>query len=292
MNDPLSTVPNRLAGALLGLAAGAAAAESCCTGGEAQRWGSGETELAIALARTYVQGYSRGAAAEAFLGSLDLGSSCLDPITRSALERYRRSGDACRCGVAVARPAADSGAPLARCLPTGLVRPESARRAAEAAEVAAITHSDRRSVDSCVVYCDLAAALVAGVTPAVAVTESAAQSSGASEVGAVLAWAPRLPGWRLCPSGAVLDTLAAAVWALCQPGRFEDVLEELVSLGGDGPALAAAGGLLGAARGLGAIPERVVRSLAHSGVLLGLTPQLLVVRRGHRAPPGAMAGSR
>lgn len=108
----------------------------------------------------------------------------------------------------------------------------------------------------------------------------------------LLAWAPRLPASWLRPTGDVLNALAAAVWALFQPGGLEEILEELLGLGGDGQALAAAGGLLGAARGLGGIPERVARSLEASGPVLGLTPQLLLVRRRHSAATPALAGSR
>ncbi len=266
MNDPLRTVPNRIAGGLLGLAAGAAAADSR-TGGEVVRWGSGEARLAISLARTYAEGYSLSSAADAFLVSLDTSASNLGPTTRSALARYRRTRDARRCALGEVGTEVGDSAPLARCLAIGLVRPGSAQRAAEAAEVLAITSPDRRCSDGVVVYCDLVAALLAEATPAAAVAEVLGRVS-ATEVRSVLAWAPRLPASRLRPTGDVLNALAAAVWALFQPGSGEEVLEELLRLGGDGQALAAAGGLLGAARGLGSIPERVARSLEASGAAL------------------------
>ena len=275
MKEPLGTVANRIAGALVGLGVGAAAAPSG-TGGGGTRWGSGESRLAVALAQVYVGGYSLSEAAQSFLATVDGGYE-LDPISRSALARYRCSGDARRCGMAAVRPDSVESAPLGRCLAIGLARVDRVRRAREAAEVTAITHPQPRSVDSCVAYCELVAALVAGAAPAGALAGVAGHGQCA-EVGAVLEWAPRLPASWLCPGNA----LAAGVWALGQPGAFGEILEQLAGLGAGGPVLVAAGGLLGAARGLGAIPEPMVRSLPDYRALLGLAPQLLLGRRRQR----------
>lgn len=155
---------------------GAAAAPSG-TGGGGTRWGSGESRLAVALAQVYVGGYSLSEAAQSFLATVDGGYE-VDPTSRSALERYRRSDDARRCGMAALRPNSTESAPLGRCLPIGLVRMDPARRVAEAAEVTAITHPQRRSVDSCVAYCELVATLVAGATPAGAVAHVAGHGPG------------------------------------------------------------------------------------------------------------------
>lgn len=78
------------------------------------------------------------------------------------------------------------------------------------------------------------------------------------------------------------------MWALCQPRAFGEVLEQLAGLGAGGPVLAAVGGLLGAARGLGAIPEPMLRSLPDYRALLGAAPQLLLVHRRQDAARSAL----
>ena len=54
----------------------------------------------------------------------------------------------------------------------------------------------------------------------------------------------------------MIDSLRVAVCALVQPGSFEEILVEVVNLGGDADSTGAtAGGLLGARDGIAAIPE-------------------------------------
>jgi ADP-ribosyl-[dinitrogen reductase] hydrolase len=286
MSDPLCTVPNRIAGALLGMAGGAAWGRSS-SAGDAERRRDAHVELAIALARTYVEGYSLPAVADAFRAALDTEPTQVDPTTAVALAEYRRSGDPRSCGRAT-EPGDASGVVLGRCVATGLVRMGSARRAREAAEIAALTHADRRCVESCVAYCDLVAALVAGEVPVRAVVAAAARGVVGTEVRRALSWGRRLPACWVPAGPDVLEALAAAVWALCQPERPEHVLDQLVALGAGSTALAAAGGLLGAAQGLGSLSEGFVRGIEQRRVLLSLTPQLFAARR----PAAGMAAAR
>lgn len=160
---------------------------------------------------------------------------------------------------------------------------------AEATEATAVTHLGHYCIDSCVGYCELVAGLVTGTSPAQALAEVTARAPVGADVRMVLAWAPRLPASWLCPGGDVLHPLAEAVWALCQPEGFEEVLEELVGLGGDRAAAVAAGALLGTARGLSATPRRLIRSGFRER--LGLSPQLLAVRRAGTGA-AALAGAR
>jgi ADP-ribosylglycohydrolase len=62
--------------------------------------------------------------------------------------------------------------------------------------------------------------------------------------------------------GVLVDTLAAALWALRQTRSFDDSLRAAIDLGGDTDTIAAVtGGLAGAVYGIDAIPIRWVQML-------------------------------
>ena len=82
----------------------------------------------------------------------------------------------------------------------------------------------------------------------------------------------------------MVSTLQVGVWALLQRRPLEDVLVEVVNLGGDADTTGAvAGGLLGVRDGVAAIPRRWADALEYRDALLSLVPQLLAVRHGR--PP-------
>ena len=171
-----------------------------------------------------------------------------------------------------------------RALATGLVRSDPSRRADEARQLSAVTHADPRCVDACVAYCDLVAHLLDGVEPLDAVTEIIEHGHVGVAVRQVLAAAAdaTLPAERLDTSGFVLATLKVAVWAVCQPGTLEDVLIQIVNLGGDADTTAAvAGGLLGARHGSEAIPTRWVERLEYRERIITAVSRLIALRARH-----------
>ncbi len=167
---------------------------------------------------------------------------------------------------------------LMRALPTALVRPDAGQRVAEARELSAVTHADRRCIDACVAYCDLAAYLIEGADPLDAVTDVIEHSPIGVDVRQSLAGAC-LGNRPSDTSGYVLATLELAVWAVCQRRPLEDVLVEIVNMGGDADTTAAvAGGLLGARHGATVIPERWVDRLEYRTRIVDVGPTLARLR--------------
>jgi ADP-ribosylglycohydrolase len=83
----------------------------------------------------------------------------------------------------------------------------------------------------------------------------------------------------------VLATLQVGVWALQQLRPLEDVLVDVVNLGGDADTTGAvAGGLLGVRDGAGAIPERWLDALEYREALQSLVPRLVALREGSSRP--------
>ncbi len=169
---------------------------------------------------------------------------------------------------------------LMRALATGLIRTDPAQRAAEACALSAVTHADRRCVEACVAYCDLVAHLLDDVEPLDAVTDVIDHSPVGIDVRQALANAAEanLPAEKLDTSGYVLATLQVATWAMCRPGTLEDVLIEIVNLGGDADTTGAvAGGLLGARHGSETVPTRWVDRLEYQERILAAVAPLVAM---------------
>ena len=295
---------DRVAGALLGLAAGDALgatveflspaeiqrhgrhSEICGGGVFGWRVGQGtdDTDLAYAVARTYVEGYSLARAADHFLAWYARGPRDVGGTTAAALHQLRVTGCPELSGFTVAsRPNSAGNGSLMRCLATGLARRDPQVRRAEAADLSAITHADRRCTQACVAYCDLVDHLMEGTSPETAVDAVLNDSPVGDDVRSAIAEAPGRRAEDLDTSGFVLATLQVGVWALLQPSSLEDVLVTIVNLGGDADTTAAVvGGLLGARHGAAAIPGRWVDALEYRETLLSLVPGLLAVRQGVR----------
>ena len=306
------TLAHRIAGALLGHAAGDALGATTeflardevrrrwphghreITGGGALGWrpgqGTDDTDLTWAVIDAYLDddGYTLAGAADRMLAWYESGPRDVGGTTAAALSAYRSSGDPHSSGVAVAdRAMAAGNGSLMRALVTGLVRTNPAQRAAEARELSAVTHADRRCVDACVAYCDLTSHLLADVEPLDAVTDVIDHSPIGIEVRQALATAAdsNLTTDKLDTSGYVLATLQVATWAVCQPGRFEDVLVDIVNLGGDADTTGAvAGGLLGARHGSEAVPARWADRLEYRERILVSAPMLAELRAGGECP--------
>jgi ADP-ribosyl-[dinitrogen reductase] hydrolase len=302
------SVPERIAGGLLGLAAGDALGSTLefltsdqvwrrygadhreLTGGGAFGWrpgqGTDDTDLAWAVAKAYVDGYSLRRVAKGMLSWYERGPSDVGATTAMALEEYARTLDPRRSGQRAAkRPHLGAGnGSLMRALATGLVRTDPRQRFQEAAEISAVTHADPRAVHACVAYVELVAQLMEGASPETAVESVLAHRSLRGDVRRVMAAAPGLAAAELDTSGFVLATLSVAVWALLRPGPFEDVLVEVVNLGGDADTTGAvAGGLLGVHHGASAVPVRWLERLEYAPTLLAAVPDLAALRGDHGA---------
>ena len=303
------TLTDRIAGALLGHAAGDALGATTeflardevrrrwpeghrdITGGGAFGWrpgqGTDDTDLTWAVLDTYLddEGFTLEAAADRMLTWYQAGPRDVGGTTAAALAAFRTNRDPRISGAAVAdRAMAAGNGSLMRALATGLVRTDPAQRAAEARALSAVTHADRRCVDACVAYCDLLAHLLDDVEPLDAVTDVIEHSDVGIDVRQALANAadPNLPAGKLDTSGYVLATLQVATWAVCQPGTLGDVLIEIVNLGGDADTTGAvAGGLLGAHHGAPAIPARWADRLEYLDRILAAVPALAVLRTFH-----------
>ncbi len=303
---------DRIAGALLGHAAGDAlgatteflpreevrrrwpAGHRDITGGGSLGWrpgqGTDDTDLTWAVLDAYLDdgsgGNLIGNAADRMLAWYQAGPRDIGGTTAAALSVYQAKRDPRTSGVAVAERAMAAGnGSLMRALATGLVRTAPAQRAAEARQLSAITHADPRCVDACVAYCDLIAHLLDDVEPLDAVTDVIDHSPVGIDVRQALANAAdaNLQAEKLDTSGYVLATLEVAVWAVCQPATLEDVLVEIVNLGGDADTTGAvAGGLLGARHGALAVPTRWVNRLEYQDRILGAAAPLAELRTSQK----------
>ncbi len=89
-------------------------------------------------------------------------------------------------------------------------------------------------------------------------------------------WRPGEGEWNGHERGHPLKTLQAAFWAIRQNAPLEEVLLELVHMGGDADThCAIAGALLGARDGAGAIPERWLDRLQVRPVIEGLVERFV-----------------
>jgi ADP-ribosyl-[dinitrogen reductase] hydrolase len=291
-------VIDRVGGGLLGLCVGDCLGATCefmtaeqiasrlgrhteITGGGAFGWAPGEgtddSDMAIAVARAYAQGYSLEAVAEGFLAWYHKRPKDIGGTTAAALGALNRGGDARASGRTDDRSAGNGG--LMRAIATGLARPNTAVRRQEAQEISAVTHGERRCKQAALVYCDLANHLVEGASPVQALAWAFDESPVDDDVADVLRAGPRSRPQSLDTSGYVLATLGVAVWALCSGLGFEEALVTVVNLGGDADTTGAvAGGLLGAHYGRGAVPSRWAGTIAYGTEVSALASALSALR--------------
>jgi ADP-ribosylglycohydrolase len=187
--------------------------------------------------------------------------------TRIGLEKYSESRDPADAGAG--KGSAGNGS-LMRCIPTALFTHDAAGRKEESMAISAVTHNDKRCTVSCAAYNEIVAALVAGKNPeeAVEIGKEVAVELKHADVEAAIERGKNLsiidivkngPGNTLPDhtSGYVLQSLSVALAALLDPRPLDDVLVDVVRIGGDTDTNGAiAGGLLGARDGVDAIPQR------------------------------------
>jgi ADP-ribosylglycohydrolase len=191
--------------------------------------------------------------------------------TRLALEHFKVFKDTDKSGAGIG--SAGNGS-LMRCIPTGLFAPEESRQT-ESIAISKFTHNDPRCTVACAAYNEIVAALIDGREPqeAVQIGKAAADGLKCKKVTDAIQKGETISLARLASdgpqsnesvstSGYVLNGLTLSVAALLDTRSFEDVLVDVVRIGGDSDTNGAiAGGLLGAREGIEKIPDRWLKKL-------------------------------
>ncbi|MXZ06154.1 MAG: ADP-ribosylglycohydrolase family protein [Acidimicrobiia bacterium] len=296
---PMIDLSERIAGGLLGVAAGDALGATLefmrpneirdkhgvhreIIGGGTFGWrpgqGTDDTDLTWAVLASYLDGpYTLDRVAANMLDWYHTPPRDIGGTTNIALGRLEESGDPRACGRT--GEYSNGNGSLMRCIPTTLARSDAEVRRAELIEISAITHAHRRSIDSCVAYGEMINALLEGADPSEAI--AAAQALDLRPlVREALEVDPSEPVEDLSTSAYVIDSLKCAVWALQQDDTFEETLVALVNRGRDADTTGAvAGGLLGVWHGVGAIPSRWLETLEYRPRFQAAVPTLVALRR-------------
>jgi ADP-ribosyl-[dinitrogen reductase] hydrolase len=310
----IPTLRDRIAGGLLGLAAGDALGATVefltpaqirnrhgvhrdIVGGGTFGWepgqGTDDTDLTWAVLTAYLgethdelettilphhRRSVAGRSAANMLAWYHRGPRDIGHTTARALQALARDGDPTRSGC-TSNTSAGNGS-LMRCLPTALSGADLAERAIHSSMISAITHAEARCLDACWAYNEIAAALLDNALPATA--DRAAIDINPDwhpTVADALTVDPEAPVQDLSTSGYVIDSLRCAVWAIQQPDSPEDILVALVNRGDDADTTGAiAGGLLGIRDGINALPARWVNQLEYRDRMLAATERLLATR--------------
>jgi ADP-ribosylglycohydrolase len=277
--------PDKVAGALLGVHVGDCLGATRefgapdptrfhrhITGGGPFGWEPGEptddTSLTAVVLRAYESGFTLEAVADGMLAWYRSDPKDVGGATAAALARYGITGDPRSSGAGSGQRGNGS---LMRCIPTALARLDDARRTNESRLISAITHDDVVCVEACVTYNEIVAGLLTGADPGSALRCALthcqnAEVAAALELGRTLTLAPLADlGESGVPhgnGGYVLDSLSLAVAGLVDERSFEEILIDVVSLGGDADTTGAVtGGLVGARDGLASIPSRWLEPL-------------------------------
>jgi ADP-ribosylglycohydrolase len=157
-----------------------------------------------------------------------------------------------------------------RCIPTGLFQTDPETLIVESERISRVTHDDKKCTVSCAAYNTIVSQLINGSSAAtaiaagqhVAIALKSAQVNRAIELGkelsiATMAKKGASPKLKDDGGGFVLDSLSIGIAALLDRRVLEDVLVDVVRIGGDTDTNAAiSGGLLGARDGEDGIPLR------------------------------------
>ncbi|KAF5711441.1 ADP-ribosylglycohydrolase [Fusarium globosum] len=211
----------------------------------------------------------------------DIGEAVAD-----GLKRYRETRDPDHAGAGRGR--AGNGS-LMRCIPTGLFQTDLETLIIESERISRITHNDKKCSVSCAAYNMVVSKLINGNSIAdaiaagqnVAATLKSAQVKRAIELGKELSIATMAkhgasPKLKDNGDGFVLDSLSIAIAALLDNRELEDVLVDVVRIGGDTDTNAAiAGGLLGARDGEAGIPLRWRTKLQYGDEFKSIALELL-----------------
>ena len=298
----------RYRGCLAGLAAGdavGAAVEfeppgtfpllSDMIGGGPHRLQPGEwtddTSMALCLAESLTEcgGFDPGDQMERYVrwwrrGHLRSTGTCFDigDTTRAALARYETTGEAF---AGAADPCSAGNGSLMRLAPTPLFFAAHAERAIRlSGESSRTTHGAETCIDACRYFGGLIVGAANGAAkaellsphyaPVAEIWEEAPLCAAVGEIasGSFLRREPP----EIVGSGYVVKSLEAALWAFAKARNFEEGCLLAANLGDDADTTAAIyGQIAGAHWGLGGIPERWRRRLAHAPLILGLADGLL-----------------
>jgi len=212
--------------------------------------------------------------------------------TDTGIHKYKRCKDAAKSGAG--HGSAGNGS-LMRCIPTALFTGTPEKRVRESMCISAFTHNDPRCTVACAAYNEIVAALIEGrdVREAVEVGKSVALDLECPAVADAMAEGERLKLAKVAsegprehgftPSGFVLHSLTIAIAAVLDERSFEDVLVDVVRLGGDADTNGAiAGGLVGAREGVEGIPERWREKLQFGKEFKDLASEILEVQKGRK----------
>ncbi|KAM0210961.1 hypothetical protein ACHAPA_004785 [Fusarium lateritium] len=192
----------------------------------------------------------------------DIGDAVSD-----GLEEYSELQDPDRSGAGQGR--AGNGS-LMRCIPTGLFETDPQKLVIESQRISRITHNDKRCTVSCAAYNIIVSKLITGtsVMDSIAAGQDTATTLRSPQVKQALERGKTLSISTMARKGAstklrdggngyVLDSLSISIAAVLDTRSLEEVLVDVVRIGGDTDTNAAiAGGLLGARDGEAAIPKR------------------------------------
>ncbi|KAL4946956.1 ADP-ribosylation/Crystallin J1 [Aspergillus filifer] len=215
--------------------------------------------------------------------------------TRRGLSSFASSRDPSSSGAG--QGSAGNGS-LMRCIPTGLFQTDPELLVKESQCISAITHNDRRCTIACAAYNTIVSALIVrglSVEDAVSAGERVAVSlegggadgpvHAAIKIGRTIPLevladkGPRRLGFPGSCSGFVLDSLMLAVAAVLDKRRLDQVLVDVVRVGGDTDTNAAiAGGLLGARDGEEAVLDEWKDLLQFYAEFCCLVDQLLTAQ--------------
>lgn len=218
---------------------------------------------------------------------IDIGNA-----TRVGLQQFKRSKDPAKAGAGVG--SAGNGS-LMRCIPTALFA-SAERRQKESVAISEFTHNDPRCTVACAAYNEIVAALIDDKTPqeAVEIGRTVANDLGCAKVTDAIKDGETLPLAKIAsegtrgnigftPSGYVLNSLKLSIAALLDPRSFEDVLVDVVRIGGDSDTNGAiAGGLLGARDGIENIPGRWLEKLQFRNEFEEVARRILQLQKNER----------
>lgn len=160
--------------------------------------------------------------------------------TREGLSNYKRTKDPSRSGAG--QGSAGNGS-LMRCIPTALFAAPDAR-IQDSLAISAFTHDDVRCTVACAAYNEMVASLVRGesVKDAVEIGKNVARELNGKKVVDAIIEGEKIDlelvaregpqKHNFTPSGFVLSSLKIAVAALVDERGFEEVLVDVVRLGG------------------------------------------------------------
>ena len=239
-----------------------------------------DTQMTLAIAESFARGgpLDMDDVAARFLAWYRSQPKDIGNTTRAALRNLEQGVRWHEAGERVLResPHAAGNGSVMRCAPVALrFRTDPATLARASIDTARVTHADRRCTAAAVAVNQAIAFLLDGGELA-GVAEAAIAGISDDETRDAIAGTADRPEGEIKSGGYVLDTTAAAFWALANHDSLEETIVAAVGLGHDTDTTGAvAGALAGAHYGASAIPGRWLTLLQPRDRLLALADRLL-----------------